>query len=101
MLNCIKIAKSYGIGRMRRVLAFSAALAIRQNHPEEALHILKLTVQQSYFMMRNLSILALSQIGEFQEAFRLLRSCIDSRLEEKTQTKPTVISDVVSYAFFF
>jgi len=94
MLQVIEVAHRYGIGRMRRLLAYAAALAIRQDQPLTALRILSQTMQQKHFMVRNVRTLALARIGNWEETFRLIQDCIDDQSKKNPGPKSTICSDV-------
>lgn len=61
---------------MRRAYTFCAALAIRQGSPQVALEILFNTKRASYTTIRNLKVLALTELNRLDETIPILKSIL-------------------------
>lgn len=79
---------------MRRAATFAAGLAIQQNNAPVALEILSSIRQQHYMTVRNLKVLALSQMGRADDALPVLRSVLEMN-DPNAQRLHTFTKDVV------
>lgn len=61
----------------RRSLTFYAALALKQNQPDIALKVVETSKTQSYVTIRNIKVLALTQLGRYTDALALLRTAFE------------------------
>lgn len=94
MLKIVEEANASQISFVRRAVTFAASLALKQQHPEVALHILLGTKQQGYVTVRNLKLLAFSRLGRFENALSLLRSCVDTDPPESGRKRSFTIDTV-------
>lgn len=83
---------------MRRAATFAAALAIAQNAADVALEILSTVRQQNYMTVRNLRVLALSQLGRADDTLPILRSVLEMN-DPNVQRMHTFTVDVVRIQF--
>lgn len=85
---------------MRRAATFAAGLAIAQNASDVALEILSTVRQQNYMTVRNLRVLALSQLGRADDTLPILRSVLEMN-DPNVQRMHTFTCDVVSILILF
>lgn len=79
---------------MRRAITFAATLAIKQNAPHIALEIVGTARQQQYVTVRNIKVLAFTNLGRPDDALPILKSVLQGTDET---TKQSFTKDVVGY----
>ncbi len=79
---------------MRRAITFAAALAIRQNAPHVALEIVGTARQQHYVTVRNIKVLAFTDLGRPDDALPILKAVLQI---SDTTHKHSFTKDVVSF----
>lgn len=78
---------------MRRAIAFAAALAVSQNSPHIAIEIISSLQKHNYVTLRNLKVLALTDLGRFEDVLPLLRSVLE--MDGRSNIKHTYCEDVI------
>lgn len=84
---------SVGHQPMRRAATFCAALAANQGKPEAALEIVSTVKKQSYMTVRNIKLLALSQLNRMEEVLKILKSVAE--FDDPNNIKHTISKDVI------
>jgi pentatricopeptide repeat domain-containing protein 2 len=79
---------------MRRTVTFAAALALKQNAPHVALEIVVTMRPQTYMTVRNIKVLALTELGRADDALPILRAVLE--VNDPAMTKHTFAKDVVA-----
>lgn len=77
---------------MRRAITFAAALAVRQNSPHVALEIVGTARQQHYVTVRNIKVLAFTDLGRADDALPIVKSVLQA---SDSTIKQTFTKDVV------
>lgn len=80
---------------MRRAYTFCAALAIRQGSPQLALEILFNTKRSSYTTIRNLKVLALTELNRLDETIPILKSILREDTVQAQRVVHTFNKDVI------
>lgn len=80
---------------MRRSYTFCAALAIRQGSPQVALEILFNTKRSSYTTIRNLKVLALTDLNRLDETIPILKSILTEDTVEAQRVIHTFNKEVI------
>lgn len=80
---------------MRRAYTFCAALAIRQGSPQLALEILFNTKRPSYTTVRNLKVLALTELNRLDETIPILKSILTEDTVEAQRIIHTFNKEVI------
>lgn len=78
---------------MRRAVAFAAALAVSQNAPHIAVELISSLPKHNYVTLRNLKVLALTDLGRLEDVLPLLRSVLE--MDTHTNIKHTYCEDVI------
>ena len=73
----LKKAREAGVPVTRKTVCLFAALALNQNNPNTALEVLSLVTQTNYISVRNLRLMALSDLERFDDLFIALRLIIN------------------------
>lgn len=86
---------------IRKTITFFAANAINQNSPHIALEVITSVRNQAYVTLRNIKVLALSDLGRIVDALPLLRSVLstDQPMSSNPIARQTYCRDVVSKLF--
>ncbi|XP_017776862.1 PREDICTED: pentatricopeptide repeat-containing protein 2, mitochondrial-like [Nicrophorus vespilloides] len=71
---------------MRRAVTFCAALALKQNNPSACLEMISSAKNQNYTTVRNLKVLALTQVGRIEDVLPILKSVYNQDDSMKNQT---------------
>lgn len=79
---------------MRRSITFAAALAVKQNAPHVALEIVGTARHQQYVTVRNIKVLAFTDLGRADDALPILKSVLQGN---DTTTKHSFAKDVVGF----
>lgn len=77
---------------MRRAITFAAALAIKQNAPHIALEIVGTARQQHYVTVRNIKVLAFTDLNRADDALPILKAVLQVT---DTTNKQSFSKDVV------
>lgn len=78
---------------MRRAVAFAAALSVSQNSPHIAIELISSLPKHNYVTLRNLKVLALTDLGRLDDVFPLLRSVLE--MDARNNIKHTYCEDVI------
>lgn len=78
---------------MRRAITFAAALALKQNAPHVALEIVGNARQQNYVTVRNVKVIAFTNLGRADDALPILKAVL--QVTDPTN-KHTFTKDAVS-----
>ena len=76
---------------LRRVLTYTAMLALKQNKPEEVLSILEKTSQSNYVTVLHLRLLAFAKLGQFSDVIAILRGSVHEGLNRPRMSLKEVV----------
>jgi len=95
-LETLKAVRQVGAQVTRKAVTMFAALALSQNEPNMAIEILSLATQTNYVTVRNLRLMALSDLGRFQDIFTTIKVFLNQDVPAQKNFEP-ILSETVMH----
>lgn len=94
-INLLKLAREVGANILRKGITFASALALAQNDPKMAMEILALTPTLNFVTVKNLRLMALSELDRLDDVFSALRSIVDQDIPMQMKTEGEITQDTI------
>ncbi|CAG2170684.1 unnamed protein product [Oppiella nova] len=94
-LDVLKKAREAGAAVSRKTVCLFAALALNQNQPNIALEVLSMITQTNYITVKNLRLMALSDLKRFDDLFITLKLIINRDVPQNRTTREEIMDETL------
>ncbi|CAG2116483.1 unnamed protein product, partial [Medioppia subpectinata] len=95
-LEVLRKAREAGAVVSRKTICLFASLALNQNQPNTALEIMSLLTQTNYITVRNLRLMALSDLNRFDDLFITLKVLLNRDVPSLKATTGQILDETMN-----